>query len=254
MLIDWFTVIAQIVNFLILVWLLQRFLYGPITQAMAKREALIASQLADAAQRRAEAEQEADRYRQLQATLQAQEEDWRHAAKDRVEELRQGWLEEAKHTVAIAREQWLGELDQERQQVWDTVRRQAMQQLLSTVRQVLRQLANATLEDQILETFLAQVQHLPPPEQERLQAALAHSVDHHLRISSSFPLSSSQRDRLRQTLYHHIPDAIAIDFTVEPDLIGGIQLTTSGYRLDWNLAHYLDHLDASLSTTLNHSG
>ena len=43
MLIDWFTVVAEIVNFLILLWLLKRFLYKPVLNAMDKREATIAS-------------------------------------------------------------------------------------------------------------------------------------------------------------------------------------------------------------------
>ena len=38
MLIDWFTVLAQIINFLILIYLLKRFLYGPIIRAMEERE------------------------------------------------------------------------------------------------------------------------------------------------------------------------------------------------------------------------
>jgi F-type H+-transporting ATPase subunit b len=37
MLIDWFTVGAQVLNFLILVWLLKRFLYGPILDAIDAR-------------------------------------------------------------------------------------------------------------------------------------------------------------------------------------------------------------------------
>ena len=58
MLINWFTVAAQIVNFLILAVLLKRFLYGPIVRAMAAREERIASEMAAAAQKRREAEQE----------------------------------------------------------------------------------------------------------------------------------------------------------------------------------------------------
>ena len=48
MLIDWFTVGAQAVNFLILVWLLRQFLYKPILNAIDAREKRIASELADA--------------------------------------------------------------------------------------------------------------------------------------------------------------------------------------------------------------
>ncbi len=46
--IDWFTLIAQVINFLILVWLLRRFLYKPILKAVDEREKKIASQLKDA--------------------------------------------------------------------------------------------------------------------------------------------------------------------------------------------------------------
>ena len=46
MLINWFTVAAQVVNFLILAVLLKRFLYGPIVRAMAAREERIASEMA----------------------------------------------------------------------------------------------------------------------------------------------------------------------------------------------------------------
>jgi len=48
MLIDWFTVGAQALNFLILVWLLKHFLYQPILNAIDAREKLIAKELADA--------------------------------------------------------------------------------------------------------------------------------------------------------------------------------------------------------------
>jgi F-type H+-transporting ATPase subunit b len=52
MLIDWFTVVAQVLNFLILVWLLKRFLYRPILNAIDVREKRIAAEVADARRRR----------------------------------------------------------------------------------------------------------------------------------------------------------------------------------------------------------
>ena len=55
MLIDWFTVAAQAVNFLILVWLLKRFLYKPVLAAIDEREKRIATQLQDAEKKKAEA-------------------------------------------------------------------------------------------------------------------------------------------------------------------------------------------------------
>lgn len=59
---DWFTVIAQIINFLILVALLKRFLCGPIVRAMDRRKAEISARLDTSASKIAEAEQERERY------------------------------------------------------------------------------------------------------------------------------------------------------------------------------------------------
>jgi F-type H+-transporting ATPase subunit b len=59
MLIDWFTVGAQVLNFLILVWLMKRFLYKPILNAIDAREKRIAKELADADATRAEAQRSA---------------------------------------------------------------------------------------------------------------------------------------------------------------------------------------------------
>ena len=62
MLIDWFTVGAQALNFIVLVWLLKRFLYKPILNAIDAREKLIAAKLADADTKVAEAKKERDAF------------------------------------------------------------------------------------------------------------------------------------------------------------------------------------------------
>ena len=73
MLIDWFTVAAQVLNFLILVWLLKRFLYRPILDAIDAREKRIAlAELADAAAKRTEAEQERDEFQHKNAAFEQQ--------------------------------------------------------------------------------------------------------------------------------------------------------------------------------------
>ena len=63
MLIDWFTVGAQALNFLILVWLMKRYLYQPIRNAIDAREKLIATELANADKKKAEAQKESDEFR-----------------------------------------------------------------------------------------------------------------------------------------------------------------------------------------------
>src|SRR5471030_2866636 len=72
MLIDWFTVGAQALNFIILVWLLKRFLYKPILNAIDARENRIAAELANAATTRTAAETERVEFQRKSTALDEQ--------------------------------------------------------------------------------------------------------------------------------------------------------------------------------------
>jgi len=60
--INWFTVIAQLFNFILLVWLMKRFLYKPIMAAIDEREKKIKAQLNDTTAQKAEAQKEQEAF------------------------------------------------------------------------------------------------------------------------------------------------------------------------------------------------
>ena len=99
MLIDWFTVGAQAINFLILVWLLKRFLYKPILHAIDAREKRIAAQLADAEAKKAEAEKERDAFEQKNEAFDRQRAALLKKATDEAKAERQRLLDEARRAA-----------------------------------------------------------------------------------------------------------------------------------------------------------
>ena len=121
MLIDWFTVIAQIFNFLILVLLLRRFLYRPIINAMAEREARIAAKLEEARRKRDEAAAEIETYRQKNAEFAQEREKLVREAEATVADRRKVWLEEARAEVNDSRSRWQKALAQEKEALLQTL-------------------------------------------------------------------------------------------------------------------------------------
>src|ERR1035438_10738701 len=96
MLIDWFTVLAQVVNFLILVWLLKRFLYRPILDAIDAREKRIAKELADADAKKTEAQKERDEFEQKNQECDQQRAALLSKATDEAQAEREWLLDEAR--------------------------------------------------------------------------------------------------------------------------------------------------------------
>ncbi|NET37967.1 MAG: hypothetical protein F6K19_39220 [Cyanothece sp. SIO1E1] len=173
MLINPWTTIAQIINFLILVALLKRFLYSPITKAMAKREQHIAKRLQAAAVKDEIAQQEAERYRQQQRELEAHQEELLVQIRAHVEAQRQTWIQQTQGEVDAIRTQWYEAVQREKQAFLQDLQHQAGQELARVTRQTLSALANTSLEEQIVEVFINRLHHLAPAERQMVDSVLS---------------------------------------------------------------------------------
>lgn len=244
MAIDWFTLIAQILNFLVLVWLLKHFLYGRIVDAMNDREAKIASRLEDAARIRAEADQEASLFRAKNRELEEHRDQLLAEAKQQAESHHQQLMEAARREAEATQAEWLDSLGQERQELLQDLRERLGQQVFRFARHTLQELANAELEGQILHVFGERLQSLGPAEREAIVAAVRDSggeVD----IRTAFPIAPEMRDRLSQSLRERLQldDNLDVRFATVPELVCGVELRAQSQRLVWNLDSYLESLE-----------
>ena len=173
MLIDWFTVAAQAVNFLILVWLLKRFLYKPVLAAIDEREKRIATQIQDAEKKKAEAakeqtdflhkNEEFDRQRAGAPPRSHEHQQkpsetnfWKKLASD-AEELRSK-LEKTVHDELDNLNGKIGTL--------------AVQEVFSIARKTLADLADVSLEERVTDIFIRRLHEMNGKQKEELKAAL----------------------------------------------------------------------------------
>ena len=250
MLINWFTIIAQIVNFLILVALLKRFLYKPILQAMEQREQRIASGLKEAKAKVEEANQEAELYRHQQQELEDQKEAWLTRAKQQVAQERQFMLQQAAAEVDQARSQWYEALEREKQAFLQGLRQQGGKQVEMTARRVLDDLANSTLEEQIVDTFIERLHHLDKTQLQALKSFSSDNLGKELVVCSAFPIPTDKRDQLVKAIQEQINQDVKVKFEQRDGYICGIELRNHGHKIAWNLEHYLSQLEIEMAQFL----
>ena len=239
---DWFTVAAQIGNFLLLLWLLKRFLYRPILAAMAARQQRVTAALAEA-QAQAEAAEALQRdCLARQQELTAGRDTWLARAREEVAAQRQTWLTRARAETDEARERWRAELEREQRDYRQTLQREAGQRLLALARRALHDLANAELEAQMASALLARLQTLDSETRQ----TLARSVQDGCTVVTSFPLPDSQRRTLAAGLRQILATDLVPDFRIDPAASLGVTLETSSQRLTWTLDSYLDGFAAEL--------
>jgi F-type H+-transporting ATPase subunit b len=250
MLLDGFTVFAQIVNFLILVFILKKFLYKPITDAMAQRQAKVQSLLAQANEQMAIAQQEKATYQQQQQQLLEQKETLMAQARAEAEAYKQDLFDQAETDVSLAQQRWRKGLEQDQHNVAQQLQQQLSHTLTQTVRQILTDLTNTSLEMQLADVFLERLHHLSATDRDRLQAAVSQHPDLPVTIAASFPLAPEMRKNLTHQVQHQLGAPTPIKFEHLSNGACNMELRVAGYRLTWGVTPYLNQLQMELAQTL----
>lgn len=249
MLIDWFTIFAQIVNFLILVWLMKRFLYKPILRAIDAREKFIADKISDAEAVKVEARRELDKFLFKNNELDKQSSNLLKKAQNEAEAERQRILEETRIDSEELRIQSWNALQREQAILNDAISLKTREEVFSVSRKVLKDLAEATLEERMADAFIRQLRDLDGERKEELDRVLTKSSESSI-VSSAFELSRKQRSAIEETLNELFSDKIHVRFETKPELICGISLTSNGQKIAWSIADYLISLEKSVNELL----
>lgn len=242
--IDWLTVIAQIINFLILVWLLKRFLYQPIINAMDRREQRITERLREAEQREQAAEESKQDYLNKMEALEQDREALMDEARQAAETKQRELLDEARAEAAEKRSHWQHQVLEEKQNFLRSLKHEAAESIQRIARRALADLADTELEEQIIHAFIHRLKTLDTDSRHAIAAAES------AQITTSFELDSAIRGQLTRTIHEQIGKGIDIYYRVSPELLSGIELSVAGRRLSWTLAEYLRELEERIQAQL----
>lgn len=242
---DWFTIIAQLVNFLILVALLRYFLYGRILEAMDKRESEIASRWENAEEARDKSEKKEEEYRRKNQELENEREETLARSREEAKDLRHELVKKAKAEIERLKKNWLRSLEREKDAFLRELRRQAAKGACSVTRRFLEDMADTDLEQQIVQVFLHQIEELAPQERQKMQ----HSDGHSAVVRTAFEVPDETRLRIEKTLREQFEN-LEVEFETEADLLCGIELTRGGHRIAWSIEDYLGGLQEEIIATL----
>ena len=246
MLIDWFTVGAQIVNFLILVWLLKHFLYKPVLDAIDAREKRIAAELADADAKKAEAEKERTDFEDKNNVFNQHRSALLSKAADEAKAERERLIDQAKRDAESLRVTQADALRGDQIRLGSEITLLAEKEVFAIARKALTDLATVSLEERVGEVFTRHLRELDPKAKELLGTALKNSSQPAL-VRSAFDLPADQRAAIQNALNETFSAVVRIKFEDSQDVICGIELTANGQKVAWSISSYLNGLSKKVS-------
>jgi F-type H+-transporting ATPase subunit b len=241
--IDWITVAAQIANFLVLIWLLKRFLYRPILDGIDAREIGIADRMQEAVRAKEKAQAVEQEYRDKVQALHVAQSDMTETIRKKAEEQRDVLLAEAHQRLEEEHATWQAHLDEEARKYAAKMRRAGAGALLSLTRKALTDLADETLEGRMAHHLVQLIKPMVP-DLRRSAGQAAEAI-----VTSRDPLPSSTQDDLSSELRTVFPQ-VAVRFERDEDQAPGLVLRMGGAQLAWTVDSYIDGLDALIEEKL----
>ncbi|WP_158969132.1 F0F1 ATP synthase subunit B [Paraglaciecola sp. L3A3] len=252
MLIDWFTVTAQAVNFLILVWLLKRFLYQPVLHAIDAREQRITAELADAAAKQIEAQTERDTFQLKNQNFEQQSDKLMQQAAAAASAEQTRLIEDVKKEAEVLRHKYQQSLANEVQHLKNSLSRKTSQEVFAITRKTLSEIATSSLEQQAIEVFIRRLRELNTSKKAILSEALQTcTLTSPAILRSAFQLSEIQIELIKKAINQTFSLQIPVKFLTQKEIISGIELTANGQKLVWSIDDYLSQLEQDVSALLN---
>jgi F-type H+-transporting ATPase subunit b len=249
MLIDWFTVGAQALNFVILVWLMKRFLYGPILKAIDGREKRIAAQLADVEAKKAEAGKQRDEFQHKNEVFDQARADLLSKAVADAKTEHDRLIDEARKAADALGQKRAQALKDDAVRLNQAVSRSTQKEVFAIARKTLTDLAGASLEERVVDIFVRRLSELDDPAKAKLAEAIKKPSEQAV-VRSAFPLEVLQRAAIQKVVNAAFSADITLCYETAPDLIGGIELNSQGQKLSWSIAGYLTTLEKNITNVL----
>ena len=220
--IDWWTFALQTINFLVLVWLLWRFLYRPVKVALEKRKALADEAFAEADKQKAEAEDARQRYETDRAALAEERKDLLKRLHGELGEERKTIVEAAQKDAARELEDARATIRKEREAAWRELRGKTADLSVKLASALLENVGQNAMNGAFLGALEDRLAALSKEERERLTRDLAKGGD--LKVVTAEALPAGEQDRWRKALSKRLDLKDNIEFATDAAILGGADL------------------------------
>jgi F-type H+-transporting ATPase subunit b len=231
---SWSTFLLEIINFLVLVWILKRFLYKPVLNVIAQRRAGIESQLAEARHLHEDADTLKTEYENRLTDWDSERQQARDSLAQELNEERVRQLEMLQTALTEEREKTQVAESRRRAEEAREVEQRALQLSAQFATRLLAQTAGPELERRLVELLLDGLSGLTTEQISELKTQWGEPPEA-IMVASAYPLPEDQQQRLEKTLNGVTGLAVPVRYAQDPELLAGLHITIGAWALHANI-------------------
>jgi len=236
---DWTTFVLEIINFVILVWILKRFLYKPVLDIIAKRQAGINEQLQQAEDLKAQADVLLTSYNNRLSDWEQEKQVSRQMLDQEIQQERVARIQQLKDELDAERRK-AAVIEQRKQtEVQHQAENAAISMAARFAAKLFADLSGPEIESRLIQLYIDQLRAMPEQRKREIQAGLTDAIDA-INVYTAYPLESPDAHHLEEALRQIVPDDITIQYSRSPELIAGLKVIIGAFVLQANLKDELN--------------
>ncbi len=250
--INWFEIVAQIINFGIVLFILQKLLYKPVMKVMKDREDGIALALNHADQKMNEAQELIERYEQKIEESQAEEEKILNAARKEASRVKETLIESYKEEAEEKRIAFQNDLKQEKEQFIDALGKSLGKNAVKLAGHILTSMSEQDIKKLVFDEFIKKIKDLKlDSSDDSIKMTEDKPQYDFLILTSAEEVLEDDKKRLKRVIDEKIANDVNINYKVDESLVIGYELKFETFTLSSNIKKYLEEAEKNVLKILN---
>lgn len=249
--IDFFTLGAQIINLLILLFLLRKFLYRPVLKVLRERKALLEGEYAKADDERQKAELLHQKMQKEYAAIENVKQAELLKINEQAQELALKLSDEARSEFEKEQKQWKNKLKSEQITFEAALQKLIVQYFAKFTDEALKQMADISLNELFLQKLKQKISDFTAKQKNEFIRDFL--MQKEIEITTAGELKTTQKQEFKLFLQDtfQISEGLKIKFSTDENLLCGVQIKAKEQMLEWNLAEYIAEFEKNLNTAVS---
>ena len=229
------TFILEIINFVVLVWLLTRFLYRPVLRVMEQRRAALQQEMEAARAAKQQAETQLESLQKDHVAWEHQKQNQRELLAKELEEAHAQGVEKLKQDLSAEQERFNVSEANRKEEMQRAAEEQALRLGAQFTARLLQGLSGPELEDRLIRLFLDEMRNVSREKLAALRTTFLEDEEQTIRVASAFEISPALQADITQTLHHYAGRKAPVVFITDSEVIAGLRVNLGYWLLHANL-------------------
>lgn len=245
--INWFEIIVQMINFFILLFILQKLFYKPVIKAMEDRQQRIDDIRNEAKKKREEADELIKEYEKNKIEFEEQKEEKMNEAIKKADEKKESLIASYEKEAQAKRESYINDIKEEKENFLYDLRTTLGKSSINIAGKILETFTEEKIKDKVFDNFIKKIKSL---DEEVVKEEIKFNEENIILISSD-ELSEEQKNIFEKTISEKFSNSIGIEYEIDKSLINGFELKLESLTIHTNIKNYIREAEDNIKNTLD---